>query len=52
MKGRNIVDWSGFHNVHAVDCSLPSFKYTAWKGGKKFLVSVNRFGGIYNVHRI
>ena len=51
-KGRKIVDWSGFHNVHAVDCHLPGYKYTAWKHGHKYLVKVNRYGRIIYVHRI
>ena len=51
-KGRNIVDNSGFHIVKAIDCSLPSYKYMAWKKGHKFVVSVNRYGNIYNVNKI
>ena len=51
-KGAKIVDWSGFHNVHAVDCKLPGYKYTAWKKGHKYLVKVNRYGNIYYVHKI
>ncbi len=50
--GRNIVDNSGFNFVKAVDCSLPGYKYVAWKAGKKFVVSVNRFGSIYKVNKI
>jgi hypothetical protein len=51
-RGRNIVDNSGFHNVSAIDCSLPSYKYVAWKKGHKFVVSVNRYGNIYNVNKV
>jgi hypothetical protein len=51
-KGRNIVDYSGFRNVHAIDCSLPGYKYTAWKNSHKFVVSVDRFGNIYNVNKL
>lgn len=51
-KGRNIVDYSGFHNVKAIDCSLPTYKYTAWKKGHKFVVSVNRYGNIYKVNKV
>ncbi len=51
-KGRNIVDNSGFNFVKPVDCSLPGYKYTAWKAGKKYVVSVNRFGAIYKVNKI
>ena len=52
MKGRNIVDWSGFHNVNAVDCGLPGYRYTAWKKGHKYVVRVNAYGHITNVNRI
>lgn len=51
-KGAHIVDWSGFNNVKAVDCSLPGYKYTAWKAGKKFLVRVNGYGNIVKVNKI
>ncbi|MCB1379602.1 MAG: hypothetical protein KDK89_14735 [Alphaproteobacteria bacterium] len=51
-KGKKIVRWSGFHNVHAVDCSLPGYKYTGWKFGKKYIVRVNRYGNITGVHKI
>ena len=50
--GRNIVDRSGFNKVKAVDCRLPGYKYTAWKKGHKFVVSVNRYGNISNVNRV
>jgi len=51
-RGRQIVDWSGFHNVHAVDCHLPVYKYTAWKHGHKYLVKLDRRGRIIYVHRL
>ncbi len=51
-KGRNIVDNHGFNFVKAVDCKLPGYKYTGWKNGKKYVVSVNRWGNIVNVHKI
>jgi hypothetical protein len=51
-KGRNIVDNSGFNFVKPIDCSLPRYKYTAWKNGKKYVVSVNRWGSIVKVQKI
>src|SRR5215208_7063953 len=39
-KGRKIVNWSGFHNVNAIDCSKPVYQYHAWKNGHKFRVKV------------
>jgi hypothetical protein len=51
-KGKNIVKWSGFSKVNAVDCSLPGYKYTGWKYGHKYLVKVSGSGDIYSVHRI
>lgn len=51
-KGRNIVAWQGFRHVRAVDCSLPGYKYTAWKFGRKYLVRVNAHGYITHVSRI
>ncbi len=51
-KGRNIVDNSGFNNVKPIDCSLPRYKYTGWRFGKKYVVSVNRWGNIVKVNKI
>jgi hypothetical protein len=51
-RGKNIVDASGFNKVHAVDCSLPGYRFTAWKAGHKYLVQVNRYGAIVDVDRI
>ena len=51
-KGRRIVDGSGFNNVHPLDCSLPRYRYTAWRRGHKFMVTVNRVGNITNVNKL
>ncbi len=46
QRGKNIVDRSGFYNVRAVDCALPGYKYTAWRGRHEYLVKVNGSGYI------
>jgi hypothetical protein len=51
-KGRKIVKWSGFYNVHPVDCGAPVYRYHAWKFGKKFRVSVDIHGNIIKVKKI
>ncbi len=51
-KGAKIVDWSGFNHVKAVDCSLPGYKYTAWRNGHKFMVRVSGNGNITSVNKI
>ena len=51
-KGKNIVAWSGFYNVRAVDCALPGYKYTAWRGQHEYLVKVNGGGNITRVEVI
>lgn len=51
-RGQRIVDDSGFHRVRPVDCSLPNYRYTAWKRGHKFMVRVNARGAITSVNRI
>lgn len=51
-KGRQIVRWSGFRNVKAVDCDRPGYKYTGWKHGRKFLVRVSGSGSITSVKRV
>ena len=51
-KGAKIVDYSGFYKVKAIDCSLPKYKYTAWKKGKKYVVVLNGKGNIINYYKI
>ncbi len=48
-KGKKIVKWAGFHNVHPVDCSAPVYKYKAWKFGNPYRVKVNVHGDIIQV---
>lgn len=51
-KGRKIVDWSGFNNVQAFDCSAPVYQYKAWKNGHKYRVKVSMKGNIIGVKKI
>lgn len=51
-RGRNIVDNSGFNKVKPVDCSLPGYRYTAWKKGHKYMVRMNGKGNITDIRRI
>lgn len=51
-KGAKIVRWSGFDGVNAIDCSLPGYKYTAWRYGHKFVVRVSGSGNITGVSKI
>ena len=51
-KGKNIVKWSGFHNVNAFDCSKPVYQYMAWKFGHKYKVKVSMGGNIIGVKKI
>jgi hypothetical protein len=48
-KGRKIVRYSGFRNVHAFDCSAPVYQYKAWKHGHPYKVKVNLSGNIIQV---
>lgn len=49
-KGRKIVNWAGFHNVHAFDCSAPVYQYKAWKFGNPYKVRVSISGDILSAH--
>ena len=51
-RGARIVDRSGFHDVRAVDCSLPGYQYVAWRHGHQYLVLMDRRGTIVDVNRI
>ena len=52
MKGKNIVKWSGFKNVHAIDCGAPVYQYKAWKFGNPYKVRVNMNGNIIGVKKL
>ncbi len=47
----NIVDNKGFHKVKPFDCSLPHYKFTAWKKGEKWIVVTNGKGQITKVYK-
>ena len=51
-KGRKIVNWSGFHNANAFDCSAPVYQYMAWKNGHKYKVKVGMSGDIIGVKKV
>jgi hypothetical protein len=51
-RGANIVDNAGFYRVNPIDCSAPSYAYTAWKRGNKFVVRLNSYGSITSVRRV
>jgi hypothetical protein len=51
-KGKNIVKWSGFKNVHAIDCGAPVYQYKAWKFGNPYKVKVNMNGNIIGVKKL
>ncbi len=44
-EGKQTVRWSGFKMVQPLDCSAPTYRYRARKGGTLFRVSVNAFSG-------
>ena len=44
-QGKQSVRWSGFKMVTPIDCSAPTYRYRAVKGGNLFRVSVNAFSG-------
>jgi hypothetical protein len=51
-KGRQIVRWSGFKNVHAIDCGRPVYQYQAWKNGGPWRVKVSARGHIISAKPI
>lgn len=51
-RGADIVDNAGFYRVRPLDCSAPSYGYTAWKRGHKYMVRLNSYGTIVSVRRI
>ena len=52
-KGRKIVDWSGFNNVHAFDCSAPVYQLQGLEERPQVQrVKVNMYGNIIGVKKL
>lgn len=51
-RGANIVDGAGFYHVSPIDCGAPSYAYTAWKRGHKYVVRLTGYGAIASVRRV
>lgn len=50
-QARQVVRWRGFRNVRAIDCRLPNYRFTGWRGGRKFTIRVNSRGTITRITR-
>lgn len=48
-QARKIVKNEGFYNVNSVDCSAPTYNFTAWHDGGKYKVRVNSYGEITRI---
>lgn len=48
-QARKIVKSEGFYNVNSVDCSAPTYNFTAWRDGDKYKVRVNDEGEITRI---
>lgn len=51
-RGASMVDNAGYYRVNPIDCGAPSYAYTAWKRGHKFVVRLNGYGTITSVRRV
>ncbi len=48
-QARKIVKSEGFYNVNSIDCSAPTYNFTAWHAGDKYKVRVNSYGEITRI---
>jgi hypothetical protein len=48
-QGGNVARWAGFYNVHAFDCGGPMYRYTGWKYGRPYVISVGIGGHLRGV---
>jgi hypothetical protein len=51
-KGKQVVQWAGFHDVNAFDCGGPVYQYKARKSGDWYKVKVNWNGNIIGVKHL
>lgn len=45
-EGSRMLSYKGYRAIEPVDCSLPRYRYMAWKNHRQYLLVVNRFGDI------
>jgi hypothetical protein len=50
-QAEQAVRWKGFRKVNAIDCGLPTYRFTGWKNGKKYTIRVNGRGAITRITR-
>lgn len=48
-QARKIVKSEGFHSINSVDCTAPTYNFTAWRDGDKYKVRVNNWGEITRI---
>jgi hypothetical protein len=51
-KGKQVVQWAGFHDVNAFDCGGPVYQYKARKSCDWYKVKVNWNGNIIGVKHL
>ncbi|MFM8747793.1 MAG: hypothetical protein ACKOED_14180 [Aestuariivirga sp.] len=50
-QAEEAVRWNGFSKIRAIDCNLPTFRFTGWRNGDKYTIRVNGRGAITRVTR-
>jgi hypothetical protein len=50
-QAEQAVRWNGFRKVRAIDCGLPTYRFTGWRNSKKYTIRVNGRGAITRVTR-
>lgn len=48
-QARKIVKSEGFYDVNSVDCTAPTYNFTAWRDGDQYKVRVNDAGEITRI---
>lgn len=48
-QARKIVKSEGFHSINSIDCTAPTYNFTAWRDGDKYKVRVNSWGEITRI---
>lgn len=51
-EARSIIRHRGFHNIRALDCSAPTYRFSGWIGFQQYTIKINDTGRIKRIRRV
>jgi hypothetical protein len=50
-QAEEAVRWRGFRKIEAIDCGLPTYRFTGWRDGIQYTIRVNGRGAVTRISR-